>query len=86
MGLMAINSIRGQFTLITLMGIVLTIIVFLAIYPVVDAAIDDHISEYDTTTQLVLQLLPLLIVCMILFSGFYYMMPQRQVVYGGQGY
>lgn len=86
MGIMALKNIRGQFTMITLIGIVLTVIVFLAIYPVVQASIDVHIGEYDATTQLILGLLPLIIVVMILFSGFYYMMPQRQVVNYGQGY
>lgn len=72
---------KGQFTIVALVMTFVAIIVFVALYPVLNSFITDFLAESeDATLNMVVQLLPFFIVIAILMGFLWYVIPQRQTV------
>lgn len=83
---------KGQVTFINLLAIVVTIIVYMALLPVINNFIDNTVvdleaspNEYTTIQVALLYLTPFLILLMIILSGLNMAIPRREG-FGGGGY
>jgi len=71
---------KGQFTIISLMMIFVTLIVFAVLYPTLSQYIElaQAEMENDTTTSIMLGLIPFFIVVGIILSIIFYVIPHRE--------
>ena len=75
---------RGQFTIVALIMLFVAILVFKALYPTLDEAIDDFEANYsseDPETTTLLQLTPFLILIFVVLGGLWYALPHYQPRY-----
>lgn len=78
------KNMKGQFTIVALVMTFVAIIVFIAIYPVLNTFIQQFLAESeDATLNMLVQLLPFFILLGIVLGIIFYIVPQRQVVAGG---
>lgn len=76
---------KGQVTMINLMALVITIIVYMALLPVINGFIDTTVVElqsnptqYTNIQVIMLYLMPFLLLLMIILTGFNYAIPRRE--------
>lgn len=69
---------NAQFTVIAMIYMVVTLFIFLAMYPAISEMIDTYTAEMDSTTAMVVRIIPPILAVMIIISGFMYMTPLRQ--------
>jgi len=67
-----INMSKGQMTIPSVIMAVITLIVFLALLPVVNEVISDHSGDMDTMTALIVDLYPLIVILCIVASVVFY--------------
>ncbi|GEM_PF-6549915 len=74
---------KGAFSIIGLVMTFVSLVVYVALLPVILELIEDATANagLDTATELVISLFPFLILIMIVVGMVYYAMPQRQVGY-----
>ena len=71
-------KLKGQFTIITLIMTVLTLIVYAQLYPVMKSIIEDALPEMDEITALLISLSPFFLLVFILVAGLWYTIPRRE--------
>jgi len=69
---------RGQFTIVALVAVLITLIVYGALYPLIAAQIALLIPQVDGTTGMVLNLIPFFIAVAIVLTVVFYALPQQQ--------
>lgn len=74
-------GLSGQFTVIGLMVVFVTLIVYVAIYPALNEIIQTNLSQFDPTTQLIIKLIPFFLLLAIILTVVFYVVPHREQVY-----
>jgi uncharacterized BrkB/YihY/UPF0761 family membrane protein len=73
------SQLKGQMTILVLMMTGITLIAFVALYPVLDQFIQEFISSTDNELLIVIaQLWPVFIFLMIFVGAWYYVIPERR--------
>lgn len=77
---MTVKKLRGQMTAIGLVSIFVTLIMYIALYPVLNNCINDisDIVPSDSITGMILRFVPALILLMIIMSGLAWVTPHRE--------
>jgi len=71
------RNVKGQFTIVTLIGVVVTLIVYSVLYPVLNDFLQQVIPISSPEEQLLLKIIPFMILLMIILSAMYYIAPYR---------
>jgi len=71
---------KGQFTIVALFMVFITILVYIQIYPVLNEYIQMILPSVDPATRTILSLVPFFLLLAIIITAFYYAFPHRQVV------
>jgi len=76
------SFLKGQFTLVALVMLLIMLIVFARMFPMIDTYLTTLIADLTaggyTISALLMSLVPLLIAVAIITSIFWYMVPRRQ--------
>lgn len=71
------KRISGQFTIVSLVMVLVMLIVYSQLYPTIEGYINVLIGESDPATATLLSLLPFFIAIAIIMSVIWYIVPQR---------
>lgn len=75
---------KGQMTFLAIIAGILSLIMFVAMYPLIDAIIDSFEETCDDPALImIVRFLPFVMFFGIIFGTLWYVFPQRQVQYGG---
>lgn len=66
------NMRKGQMTIPSIIMAVVSLIIFLALLPVVNQVISDHSGDMDAMTLIIVELFPLIIILCIVGSIVFY--------------
>jgi uncharacterized BrkB/YihY/UPF0761 family membrane protein len=69
------TRLKGQFTMVALVGVLIMIIVYSQLYPILEPFITSLTSTTDPATATIISLLPFFIAVSILLSIIYYIVP-----------
>jgi len=72
---------RGQASIVGLIVLLISVVLFVGLYPVLDSLIATVLPSADTLTAAVLRLFLPIVAIAILYSFIMYVIPQRQVPY-----
>jgi hypothetical protein len=72
------NGFRGQFTIVSLIEILIMLIVYSKLYPVLEPFITDLVNVSDPATGAILGMVPFFIAVAIIMSITWYIIPQRR--------
>lgn len=70
---------KGQFTIVSLVMVLIMLIVYSQLYPVMEPFITDLIGESDPATATLISLIPFFIALAIIMSVLWYIVPQGRV-------
>lgn len=69
---------KGQFTIISLIAVFLTLILFSAFYPMLNTYLSQLIAQSDSLTAFLLQMIPAFIAIAIILTIVFYVIPHRE--------
>lgn len=69
---------KAQFTLVSLIMVLVMLIVYSQLYPVIEPYITELVGESDDATAVIIGLVPFFIAVAIVMSILYYIIPQRR--------
>jgi uncharacterized membrane protein (DUF485 family) len=72
------KGFKAQFTLVSLIMVLVMLIVYSQLYPVIKPYIDTLVGESDDATAVIIGLVPFFIAVAIVMSVLYYIIPQRR--------
>jgi len=72
------TRLKGQFTMVALVGVLIMIIVYSQLYPIIEPFITSLVTTSDPATATIISLIPFFIAVSILLSVLYYIMPGRR--------
>lgn len=73
------TKMKGQFTIISLVMVLVMLIVYSQLYPVMEPFITDLIGHSDPATATLISLLPFFIALAIIMSVIWYIVPQGRM-------
>jgi len=71
-------KMRGQFTIISLVMVLVMLVVYSQLYPTIETYISSLITTSDPATATLISLLPFFIALAIIMSVLWYIVPQRK--------
>jgi len=71
-------KMRGQFTIISLVMVLVMLVVYSQLYPTIETYISSLIATSDPATATLISLLPFFIALAIIMSVLWYIVPQRK--------
>jgi len=71
---------KGQFTIVALFMVFITLLVYINIYPILNEYIQMILPSMDPASRTLLSLMPFFFLLAIIITAFYYAFPHRQVV------
>jgi hypothetical protein len=72
------NGFRGQFTIVSLVEILIMLVVYSKLYPVIEPFITSLINVSDPATGAIISMVPFFIAIAIIMSITWYIIPQRR--------
>lgn len=72
------NAMKGQFTILTLIGVFITLIIFALLYPTINTYIVQLQPQLDPLTAQMIGFLPFFIVLGIILTAIFYGLPFGQ--------
>lgn len=72
------TRMKGQFTIVSLVMVLVMLIVYSQLYPIVEYYINQLIGYSDPATATLISLLPFFIALAIIMSVLWYIVPQRR--------
>ena len=73
----AYKYLKGQFTIISLVMVLIMIIVYSQLYPVIEPFLATLINDSDPATATLVGLIPFFIALAVIMSVLWYVIPQR---------